>query len=145
MIPLGGTLYEYSLGIALVLMLFFAFFFLMAKTPDKRIFGNYLCSRCLMAGALLALSANYPAHLFVSPRFQWQEAAIMMNLTTCFYTNDYQLGEDEAMSLLQAVSQPPTEELTSQTQWSALYNLTEETLRLAILREYGKEYQFKVR
>lgn len=86
MIPLGGTLYEYSLGIALVLMLFFAFYFLMAKTPDKRIFGNYLRSRRLMAGALLALSANYSVHLFVSPRFQWQEAAIMMNLATYYLT-----------------------------------------------------------
>ena len=49
------------------------------------------------------------------------------------------------MHLLESVSQPPTEELTSQTQWSALYNLTEKTLRLSILREYGKEYKFKVK
>lgn len=28
---------------------------------------------------------------------------------------------------------------------AALYNLTEKTLRLAILREYGKEYHFKVK
>ena len=48
------------------------------------------------------------------------------------------------MDLLKAVSQPPTEELTSQTQWSSLYNLTERTLRLSILREYGKEFNFKV-
>ena len=66
-------------------------------------------------------------------------------LRATLFANGFQFGEDEAMSLLQAVSQPPTEELTSQTQWSALYNLTEKTLRLAILREYGKEYQFKVR
>ena len=49
------------------------------------------------------------------------------------------------MELLSAVSQPPTEELTSQTQWSAVYNLTEKSLKLAILREYGKEYDFKVK
>lgn len=86
MIPPSNTLYEYSLGIALVLMLFFAIYFLTAKTPDKRIFGNYLRSRHLMAGALLALSANYSLHLFVSPRFMWQEAAIMMNLATYYLT-----------------------------------------------------------
>lgn len=57
---------------------------------------------------------------------------------------NYTLKKDEAMALLKAVSQPPTEELTSQTQWSSLYNLTEKTLRLTILREYGKEYNFKV-
>lgn len=57
---------------------------------------------------------------------------------------NYSLKEDDAMDLLKAVSQPPTEELTSQTQWSSLYNLTERTLRLSILREYGKEFNFKV-
>lgn len=56
----------------------------------------------------------------------------------------YTLKEDDAMALLKAVSQPPTWEITSQTQWSALYNLTERTMRLAILREYAKEYNFKV-
>lgn len=56
----------------------------------------------------------------------------------------YTLKEDDAMNLLRAVSQPPTEEYTSQTQWSSLYNLTDRTLRLCILRDYAKEYNFKV-
>ncbi len=57
----------------------------------------------------------------------------------------YTLKPDDAMSLLRAVSQPPsTGDPTSQTQWSALYNLTDRTVRLSILREYGKEYRFKV-
>lgn len=56
----------------------------------------------------------------------------------------YSLKEDDAMALLRAVSQPPTEDITSQTQWSALFNLTERTMRLAILRDYAKEYKFKV-
>ena len=86
MISPNYTLYDNSLGIALVLMLFFAFYFLLAKTPDKRIFSNYLMSRRLMAGALLALSANYSVHLFVAPRFLWKEAAIMMNLSTYYLT-----------------------------------------------------------
>ena len=79
-------LYDNSLGITLVLMLFFAFYFLFAKTPDKHIFRNYLRSRRLMAGALLTLSANYAAHLLVTPRLQWQEAAVMMNLSTYYIT-----------------------------------------------------------
>lgn len=66
-------------------------------------------------------------------------------LRTTLLANNYALRESDAMPLLQAVSQPPTEELTSQTQWSALYDLTAKTLRLAILREYGREYNFKVR
>ena len=86
MICSDKTLYNNSLGIALVLMLFFACYFLLAKTPDKRIFANYLKSRRLMAGALLILSANYAVHLFFAPRFLWQEAAVMMNLSTYYIT-----------------------------------------------------------
>ena len=86
MICSDKALYNHSLGTALVLMLFFAFYFLLAKTPDKRIFTNYLRSRRLMAGALLTLSANYAVHLFVSPRFLWHEAAVMMNLSTYYLT-----------------------------------------------------------
>ena len=57
---------------------------------------------------------------------------------------NYTLTSDEAMNLLKAVSQPPSSDITSQTQWSALYNLTERSMRLTILREYAKEYNFKV-
>lgn len=84
MTDLDHSIYTHSLGIALVLMLFFAVYFLVAKTPDKRIFGNYIRSRRLMGGALLLLSANYSVHLFIAPRFFHQEAAIVMNLATYF-------------------------------------------------------------
>ena len=57
---------------------------------------------------------------------------------------NYSLSDSEAMNLLQSVAQTPGEELTSMTQWSAVYNLTEKSMRLAILREYGKQFDFKV-
>ena len=78
------TLYEYSLGIALVLMLFFAVYFLTAKTPGRPIYANYVRSRRLMGVALLALSANYSVHLFGGLRFLYPDAAIQMNLSTYF-------------------------------------------------------------
>ena len=60
--------------------------------------------------------------------------------------NNYELSADGAMSLLSDVSQPADlKNITSQTQWSCLYNLSEKSLRLAILREYGKMYNFKVK
>lgn len=65
-------------------------------------------------------------------------------LRSTLLENKYSLSADKGMKLLEAVSQAPTEELTSQTQWSSLYNLSEKTLRLAILREFGKEYKFRV-
>ncbi len=65
-------------------MLFFAFYFFVAKTPDKPIFGNYKRSRRLMGVALLVLAANYSVHLFAGLRFKSQDAAILMNLSTYF-------------------------------------------------------------
>ncbi len=78
------TLYKNSLGLALTLMLFFAIYFFVAKTPDKPIFGNYKRSRRLMGVALLVLAANYSVHLFAGLRFKSQDAAILMNLSTYF-------------------------------------------------------------
>ena len=46
-------------------MLFFGFYFLFAKTPEKKIFENYLRSRRIMGVALLLLAANYSVHFFL--------------------------------------------------------------------------------
>ncbi len=78
------TIYKNSLGLALTLMLFFAIYFFVAKTPEKSIFDNYKRSRRIMGAALLVLSANYSVHLFDGLRFKSQDAAILMNLSTYF-------------------------------------------------------------
>lgn len=54
---MNHLLYEYSLCTALALMLFFGFYFILAQTPDKSIFNNYLRSRRTMGAALLVLLA----------------------------------------------------------------------------------------
>ena len=76
--------YEYSLCIALPLMIFFGVYFLLAPTPDRAIFDNYLRSRRIMGIAILLLAANYSMHLFFGVRFHNVNAAILMNLSTYF-------------------------------------------------------------
>lgn len=78
------AVYEHSLGVALVLMLFFAAYFLAGKTPDKPLFAPYVRSRRIMGAALLVLCANYSVHLFGSLRSLHPGAAILMNLSTYF-------------------------------------------------------------
>lgn len=83
-----SSIYSFSLCIALPLMLFFGFYFLFAKTPEKKIFRNYLRSRRIMGIALLLLAANYSVHFFCGIRFRNVNAAILMNLSTyflCYY------------------------------------------------------------
>ena len=79
-------LYRYSLCIALTLMAFFAYRFFFGKVPDKRIFDNYLRSRHLMGAALLLLAVNYAVHLCVDIRHIDVNAAIVMNLSTYFFS-----------------------------------------------------------
>ena len=78
------SIYSFSLCTALPLMLFFGFYFLFAKTPEKKIFKNYLRSRQIMGIAMLLLSANYMVHFFFGIRFKNADSAILMNMSTYF-------------------------------------------------------------
>ena len=78
------SIYSFSLCTALPLMLFFGFYFLFAKTPEKKIFKNYLRSRQMMGIAMLLLSANYSVYFFFGIRFKNADSAILMNMSTYF-------------------------------------------------------------
>ena len=78
------SIYSFSLCTALPLMLFFGFYFLFAKTPEKAIFKNFLRSRQIMGIAMLLLSANYMVHFFFGIRFKNADSAILMNMSTYF-------------------------------------------------------------
>ena len=78
------SIYSFSLCAALPLMLFFGFYFLFAKTPEKKILKNYLRSRQIMGIAMLLLSANYSVHFFFGIRFKNADSSILMNMSTYF-------------------------------------------------------------
>lgn len=72
------TLYRTAVNVILRLL------FLFAKTPEKKIFKNYLRSRQMMGIAMLLLSANYSVHFFFGIRFKNADSAILMNMSTYF-------------------------------------------------------------
>ena len=78
------SIYRFSLCAALPLMLFFGIYFLLAKTPENKIFKNYLRSRQIMGIAMLLLSANYSVHFFFGIRFKNADSSILMNMSTYF-------------------------------------------------------------
>ena len=53
------------------------------------------------------------------------------------------MNKHEAMSLLELISQEETEDATSMTQWSVIYDLTEYSAIVAVRREYDKQFVFK--
>ena len=66
-------------------------------------------------------------------------------LRSTLQNHNYALTPEGAMSLLSLVSQErKDDDPTSFTQWSALYNLTNKSVRLALLRDYSKFFDFKV-
>ena len=79
-------------------MLFFGFHMLLGRTPEKKVFSNFLLSRRLMGTALLILSANYAVHLFYAIRLKDVHATILMNLSTYFLC--YWLFSSAMMTLL---------------------------------------------
>ena len=67
------------------------------------------------------------------------------DLRSTLKNHNYALTPEGAMSLLSLVSQErKDDDPTSFTQWSALYNLTNKSVRLALLRNYAKLFDFKV-
>ena len=96
--PMNQSLYLFSLIISLPLMLFFGFHMLFGRTPEKKIYANYLLSRRLMGTALLILSANYFVHTFSTLRLRDVTATILMNLSTYFLC--YWLFSSAMMTLL---------------------------------------------
>lgn len=67
-------------------------------------------------------------------------------LNGTLWLNVYKLTYEQSRDLLKSVSTSSNpEENTSHTQWSALYNLTQRTMDLSILQEFGNKYSFKIR
>lgn len=58
---------------------------------------------------------------------------------------NYKLNSSQAMELLRKVAQGPESELsTGFTQWSEVFNLSKRTVKMSILREYDKTFEFGI-
>lgn len=66
------------------------------------------------------------------------------SLAAWFQQNGTQGSPAQAMDLLQAVAQKPTQLKTSNTQWSAVYDLRQRKLRLCLGRDYSHIYEFEL-
>ncbi|MGM9768714.1 MAG: helix-turn-helix domain-containing protein [Candidatus Cryptobacteroides sp.] len=92
------ALYNYSLCIALSLLLFFGLDMLFARVPGRKSFTNYLLSRRMMGVALLILAANYAVHFFFGLRLKALNVTILVNMATYFVC--YWLFSSALMTLL---------------------------------------------
>lgn len=131
---MNESLYFYSLFLSLPLMLFFGVHMLVARTPEKGIFRNFILSRRLMGIAILILAANYMVHLFGEMRQKDVNATILMNLSTYFLC--YWLFSSAMMLLLDSSYVTRKRFLQHIAMWLAFSILSSFTLLLPSSENY---------
>lgn len=131
---MNESLYFYSLFLSLPLMLFFGVHMLVARTPEKGIFRNFILSRRLMGIAILILAANYMVHLFGEMRQKDVNATILMNLSTYFLC--YWLFSSAMMLLLDSSYVTRKRFLQHISMWLAFSILSSFTLLLPSSENY---------
>ena len=92
------SLYNYSLCIALTLLLFFGLDMLFARVPEKMIYSHFIQSRKMMGAALLILAAGNAVHLLFDIRLKALDISILLNMTIYFMC--YWLFSSALMTLL---------------------------------------------
>ena len=104
-----------------------------------------------LPNTLDVVDTRYVTNFYVSPKMAEHEYGGKSNhgrdrydiLGNALKDNDGVLTEEQAMSVLSAASQPKNpEKLTSNTQWSVVYNLTDKTATVSTLRNYDKIWSF---
>ncbi|MGM9740755.1 MAG: linear amide C-N hydrolase [Candidatus Cryptobacteroides sp.] len=79
----------------------------------------------------------------ISTHGKWRYDTLKVNLAKY----QYKLDPAQAMSLLEKVAQGPDDEeqrSTGFTQWSEVFNLSKRTVRMSILREFDKTFNFTI-
>ena len=79
----------------------------------------------------------------ISTHGKWRYDTLKVNLAKY----QYKLNPTQAMNLLEKVAQGPDDEeqrSTGFTQWSEVYNLSKKTVKMSILREFDKTFNFTI-
>lgn len=117
-----------------------SFHFLISDSTGKSVVLEYVENK------MNVVNTNFVTNHYVSPSMNGKghgkDRYNILKSTLEFKNN--QLTETEAMSLLEIVSQQETNESTSMTQWSVVYNLSDLTAEVAIRRNFQKTFDFKL-
>ena len=112
-------------------------------------------------------TGQYVVLEYIPQQGKWVMAPVPSNLVTNFYVHPqlYGIGhghdrflkvqrvlqaqnnilsDQDAMQVLESVSQLPTAAKTSNTQWSVVYNLTQGTYSICVGRDYEREVSSKI-
>ena len=118
------------------------FHFLLADASGKAVVLEYLPN-----GKRMVYDQNYVTNFYLTENVPYapvrgKDRYDLIEQTLAFKKGV--MSEAEVMALLAVIGQPETEEATSMTQWSVVYNLTELTGRVAVVREYDNVFRFSL-
>lgn len=118
------------------------FHFLLADASGKAVVLEYLPN-----GQRMVYDQNYVTNFYLTENVPYapvrgKDRYDLIKQTLIFKKGV--MSEAEVMALLAVIGQPETEEATSMTQWSVLYNLTDLTGRVAVVREYDNVFRFSL-
>lgn len=118
------------------------FHFLLADAYGKAVVLEYLPN-----GQRMVYDQNYVTNFYLTENVPYapvrgKDRYDLIEQTLIFKKGV--MSEAEVMALLAVIGQPETEEATSMTQWSVVYNLTDLTGRVAVVREYDNVFRFSL-
>ena len=118
------------------------FHFLLADAYGKAVVLEYLPN-----GQRMVYDQNYVTNFYLTENVPYapvrgKDRYDLIEQTLAFKKGV--MSEAEVMALLAVIGQPETEEATSMTQWSVVYNLTDLTGRVAVVREYDNVFRFSL-
>ena len=118
------------------------FHFLLADASGKAVVLEYLPN-----GQRMEYDQNYVTNFYLTENVPYapvrgKDRYDLIEQTLIFKKGV--MSEAEVMALLAVIGQPETEEATSMTQWSVVYNLTDLTGRVAVVREYDNVFRFSL-
>ena len=118
------------------------FHFLLADASGKAVVLEYLPN-----GQRMVYDQNYVTNFYLTENVPYapvrgKDRYDLIEQTLIFKKGV--MSEAEVMALLAVIGQPETEEATSMTQWSVVYNLTDLTGRVAVVREYDNVFRFSL-
>ncbi len=124
-----------------------SFHFLISDASGKTVVLEYIQPEGSTEWVMSVIDAKFVCNKFLTPGWDegkedcWRYTIIKKK----FAETNGVLTEEEAMELLSAVSQKlKPEELTSNTQWSAVYNLTKRTVTLCFNRDYTRRFTYSL-
>ena len=110
-------------------------------------YGKAVVLECLPNGQRMVYDQNYVTNFYLTENVPYapvrgKDRYDLIEQTLIFKKGV--MSEAEVMALLAVIGQPETEEATSMTQWSVVYNLTDLTGRVAVVREYDNVFRFSL-